>query len=443
MRRFTPVSLSAVLAWITGFILVLVPFHAFITVWLASILGHYTLLRLWKEFLLAILLAGVLYYLVVDKAVRQKFLADKLVWLIGLYALLLLIWGLVPLARHEIAAKAVWYGLLVDLRFLAFFLAVLILAARASSLKANWIRILLVPAAIVAGFAVLEYLVLPYDFLRHFGYGPATISPYETINNNLNHIRVMSTLRGANPLGAYLILPLCAAAAIGLKNRGRRVVLSALGLIFILALLFSFSRSAWVGAVLGLAAVAGLSLKSARQYKLAGGVVAALIVLIVLALVIFSNNLGFEDIIFHTDKASSVKTSSNGQHASAFKNGLSDIVHQPFGAGVGSAGPQSVYNHSQARIAENYFLQIGQEAGWPAMIGFIAICVVVAVRLFKRRGSTLALALLASLIGISFVNLLSHAWADDTLAYTWWGLAGIALAPVLLTRPYKPAAKPS
>jgi hypothetical protein len=37
------------------------------------------------------------------------------------------------------------------------------------------------------------------------------------------------------------------------------------------------------------------------------------------------------------------------------------------------------------------------------------------------------LSLLASLIGISFVNLLSHAWADDTLAYLWWGLAGIAI----------------
>jgi len=36
--------------------------------------------------------------------------------------------------------------------------------------------------------------------------------------------------------------------------------------------------------------------------------------------------------------------------------------------------------------------------------------------------------LLASLIGLIFVNLVSHAWADDTLAYVWWGLAGIALS---------------
>ena len=37
--------------------------------------------------------------------------------------------------------------------------------------------------------------------------------------------------------------------------------------------------------------------------------------------------------------------------------------------------------------------------------------------------------LFVSLIGISFINLLSHAWADDTLSLLWFGLAGIALAP--------------
>jgi hypothetical protein len=42
--------------------------------------------------------------------------------------------------------------------------------------------------------------------------------------------------------------------------------------------------------------------------------------------------------------------------------------------------------------------------------------------------------LLASLAGITFVNLLSHAWTDDTLAYLWWGLAGIALAPIITSR---------
>jgi hypothetical protein len=47
------------------------------------------------------------------------------------------------------------------------------------------------------------------------------------------------------------------------------------------------------------------------------------------------------------------------------------------------------------------------------------------------RFDYLALGLLAALLGITFVNLLSQAWTDNTLSYLWWGLAGIALSPVL------------
>ncbi len=49
----------------------------------------------------------------------------------------------------------------------------------------------------------------------------------------------------------------------------------------------------------------------------------------------------------------------------------------------------------------------------------------VAWRLYGWRADPLALGLLASLAGISAVALLQHAWADDTIAYMWWGLAGL------------------
>jgi len=62
---------------------------------------------------------------------------------------------------------------------------------------------------------------------------------------------------------------------------------------------------------------------------------------------------------------------------------------------------------------------------------FMLITVGVGYLLWLRRDHPLALALFASLVGLTFINLLSHAWADDTLAYIWWGLAGIAMAPGL------------
>ena len=74
-------------------------------------------------------------------------------------------------------------------------------------------------------------------------------------------------------------------------------------------------------------------------------------------------------------------------------------------------------------------MQIAQETGWLGLVLLVSIIVLVGRELYRLTGtSRLALVVFAALIGVSFVNLLSHAWTDDTLAFIWWGLAGIALA---------------
>jgi hypothetical protein len=435
MSRTAPVKLAVLLSWVVGAILFIVPFHAFLTVWLSSWLGHYTLLRLWKEFLLLPVVLGALYILMLDKQLRRRIFSLWLTRLIIAYAGLLLAAGFIALAEHGVTSKAMWYGLLSDLRFLVFFLSVLVIAGRSSQLRDSWRKILFIPAIIVAAFAIIQYLILPYDFLKHFGYGDSTISPYETINHNLQHIRVASTLRGANPLGAYLILPICALAASFLSNRRGRRDEAMLGFGLALALAFSFSRSAWIGAIIGVSLIVWYSFKSFRTRKIIGWWLAGALVLGCLAVLALRNNLNFENAVFHTDRQSTIAASSNQGHSAAFKAATKDIIHHPLGSGVGTAGPQSTYNYGHnGRISENYFLQIGQEAGVLGMLLFIAICFGVARLLYDNRADKLALALLASLAGLSLVNFLSHAWADDTLAYVWWGLAGIVLAPILTDR---------
>src|SRR6185312_11612434 len=111
----------------------------------------------------------------------------------------------------------------------------------------------ILPATVVIIFALLQFLALPYDFLSHFGYGVNTIFPYETINHNLNHLRVASTLRGANPLGAYLVLVMSTALALLLKSKPKRLSeIIWLGAA-LLAMFFSFSRSAWIGLIVSAA----------------------------------------------------------------------------------------------------------------------------------------------------------------------------------------------
>ncbi len=420
----------SVLSWVSWFamlIILVIPFHAFLTVWGAHLLGHYTVLRLWKEALLIIAGVGLLFLMLTDQKIRTQTLSRRIIWLILLYTAVNVIWGVMAWHGHSVSAKAVGYGLIVNLRFLAFFLLCWALGLRMSRLRSHWQWLLLWPAAIVVVFGLLQVFVLPRDFLVHFGYGINTIMPFETINHDSHYLRVASTLRGANPLGAYLLIPLSMLLVLILKGKQNRKQI-ALFVGSIVVLFFSFSRSAWIGALLALGTILVVQYPrvfAKRSFLLVSAGVLVLGTILVIGL---QNNSRFQNIIFHTQDNSAVKTTSNSGHISALKSGSSDIYHQPLGKGPGSAGPASVYNkHDAPRIAENYYIQIGQETGLIGLTIFLLINVGVGYLLWLRRDDPLALGLFASLIGISFVCLLSHAWSDDTVAYIWWGLAGMAM----------------
>jgi hypothetical protein len=433
MKPSTTVArLAGYLSWIIALILILLPFHAFLTVWASSAFGHYTPLRLWKEGLITIVFVGAIYILAVSAAVRKQLFSSWLVRLIAIYAVLVLICGAVAFSRHGVNLKAFAYGTLLDLRFLVFFLLVWVVAACSPILRLKWRRLLLVPAALVVVFGIIQYLFLPYDFLKHFGYGTSTISPYETINHDIHYIRIESMLRGANPLGAYLVLIISALTALLVTGKNRLWQKSLFGIAVLAALVFSYSRSAWIGAALSVIIVLWLSLKTPRAKKLALVSTGVIIVIGGVAALALRHSTTLQDAFLHTNNQSQAPESSNQGHAAAFRAGLHDIARQPLGGGTGTAGPASIYNNHPSRIAENYFLQIGQEAGILGLVLFVAINVEVARKLWLKRADPLALALLGSLVGLSFVNMLSHAWTDDTLAYIWWGLAGIALAPAIL-----------
>jgi hypothetical protein len=408
-------------------IMLIVPFHAFLTVSLASLIGHYTALRLWKEVLLLICIAGTLYLVMTDGKIRTHTLTRRLVWLIFAYMAVNLIWGVIAFHQHTLTAKALGYGWIVNLRFLAFFLVTWAVALRTARLRKSWKWLVLVPAAVVVVFGLLQASVLPHDFLVHFGYGPNTIEPFETINHNNDYIRIFSTLRGANPLGTYMLIPISLLAGLIITGRRSWPYIS-LFIGSLLTLFFSFSRSAWIGAAMALTAI-GIHYMDRKYAKQAIMAVVAVAVLSIAAFTIFEahHNTRFQNIFFHTQTHSAVKTTSDQGHIAGLKDGVHDLTHQPFGRGPGSAGPASVYNIGSPRIAENYFLQIGQETGWIGLILFLLINVGVGYILWLNRKDPLALTLFASLIGITFVNLFSHAWSDDTIAYVWWGLAGIAM----------------
>ena len=412
--------------------MVLLPFHALLTTWAGSNFGHLDVIRVWKEFLFLIMIPATSWLVWSSAELKKWLLQSWIIRLFGLYVLFHLILGAWAYAHHEVNKTALVYAFIINLRFIGFFILCAAVASKSDFLRCNWRKLLLAPAGTVIIFGLLQKFVLPYDFLRHFGYGKNTISAYQTVDSNLDYRRIQSTLRGANPLGTYLILVI---SALSVYLRKNLKLFGLFGLGGLVVLFYTYSRSAEISVAIAL----GLLVWWGIAKKISGRrIIALLVVLAILAagsLYPFQNSQPVQDTLFHTSNSSTSPRSSNADRLQSMKNGVRDVIHQPLGRGPGTAGPGSFRNNNHSpRIAENYFLQIGQELGVIGMVLFVAINVLVAKELWVRRSDQLTKILLASLVGITFVNLVSHAWTDDTIAYLWWGLAGIAAAPILIDK---------
>ena len=425
LHKLTPAALAN---YLVAAILVLVPFHAFLTVWASTFVGHFVLLRLWDEALLVLLVFVVGTWFVRDRGLRRELAASLIGRLIGLYALFVVILGLLGFATHQVTAEALGYALIIHLRFLVWFLAVWLAVRRSAWLRQHWRRLALIPLGLVAVFGIMQFLFLPPDFLKHFGYGPTTFVPYITINQDSTIVRVQSTLRGANPLGAYLALGFTLVTAV-LMHAKRRLWCGMLSLATTLALVFTFSRSGWIAATLGAVL---LLLYYWRQLRSSPRIAALLIagaVLLAGSIVFLAADAQTRDFIFHVSDHTTATQTSNEQHASALTQSVGEILREPFGRGPGSSGQPSWYNTGHPiRNTESYLLELGEELGWLGLAIFLALTVLICQELWRRRRDPLSLGLCASLIGLTVTSLVTYSWADDTLAYVWWGLAGIALA---------------
>lgn len=438
-------KMARIASYVLGGVLVLLPFHAFLTVALADKLGHYDLLRLWKEVILLLLAVPAVIIICKTPELWRQLRTGWLFWCVVAYIVLHIGLGVVALLKGQVNAYALVYAWIINLRLVAILMISLALATVSPWLREHWRGLVLWPAGIVVAFGLLQYAVLPPDFLHHFGYGTETITPYITVDQKQDYVRIQSTLRGPNPFGAYLVLVISAVVAVLLKDRRQKWQIAGVSLLStsLIVLIATYSRSAYVGAVVAALVAVGLVLHGRRSRRaLATGLVAFVVLAGVTTLVLRQNDR-FENVFFHTDEHSQSLNSSNDDRLSALEHGTSDVLHEPFGRGPGTAGPASVHNLRPERIAENYYLQIAQETGLLGLGIFVVISLLVAARLWQRRDELLPRVLLASLSGIALINFVQHAWADDTLALIWWALAGIAIAgiPALKASQKSPKAK--
>jgi len=400
--------------------------HAPLSVGFGTLFPQFELLiKSWKEILL--LLAGLLMLVMLHQKKQWSLLKSPLVLLIVAYAALHLL--LIPVAPQGVSATIA--GLFIDLRYLLFFVLVYVAGCLYPTLRKPFLWTFFVGAFIVAAFALLQVFVLPVDVLKYIGYNTSTIVPYLTVDENPEFIRISSTLRGPNPLGAYagiVLALLCAAWLRGARVKVRRpaLLISVIVIGSFVALWASYSRSALVGAciAIGVVALATVARKLPRK---------AWITLIVVIMALGGGLFAARDsylvsnVLLHENEGTGAEVSSNDGHIESLEYGVDRMVHQPLGGGIGSTGSASLYG-DKPLIIENQYLFIAHEAGWLGLALFLAISYKVLRQLWQRRADWLALGVFASGISLALIGILLPVWVDDTVAIIWWGLAAVALA---------------
>lgn len=417
------VYIGLLLAVFAGIVL-----HAPISVGFSTLFPDYDLLiKSWKE----ILLGGALVLLPIILTIYKRWDIFKAPLFLCIAAFAALNIALIPV--YFTGTEATLAGILINLRYLLYFVLVCVALVLQPQYSRLFIKVFIAGALIVLVFAILQVTVLPNDVLKYLGYGPNTIMPFLTVDQNTDFIRISSTLRGPNPLGAYamvvlsIVLAYCVHARRTITKRQHWII----GVLFagsLVALWASYSRSAVIGAVVAVAIVLvviyGKKIsKTVWIVLLIGGL------LVGGGLVAFKDSYFVSNVILHEDPNEGSDFNSNDGHAESFVEGTARLVRQPLGGGIGSTGSASLLS-DKPLIIENQFLFIAHETGWLGLGLFITSLYLLLSQLWRKRKDWFVLGVFASGIGLIAIGLIQPVWVDETVSIIWWGLAGVALARI-------------
>jgi hypothetical protein len=404
----------------------LVVFHAPLSVWLGSVIPEYTLLiKAWKELLMLCIALLLLLSLSYHRILKKVF-GDRLIQLICGYILL----HLITLAFFEGNQQQIIAGLMIDLRYIAFF-GLVYIASRFLFLPRRYVLWTFVGASgISLLFAVLQITILPRDVLQYLGYSKDTIQPYLTVDRNENFVRINGTMRGPNPLGAMMMMWTICAGVFAAMHRTfthkKWWLFLLLYLMLGLTLWSSYSRSAVLGLCVSVvtAVVVWHGIRLPRSFYL---IFASLAVISVISFMTLRDSHFFQTVIFHTDPGEGNMVDSDEGHANSLRDGMQRALAQPLGAGIGSTGSASYFS-DQPVVIENQYLLIAHEVGWLGIVLFLIIFGLVLYRLaLQSKKDWLAMAMVSSGVGLAVIGMILPVFADDTVSIIWWGLAGLAL----------------
>jgi O-antigen ligase len=334
-------------------------------------------------------------------------------WLILSYLALSLIYVFYGLADGK-SALAVIQGFLTASRFgLVYF------AFKNFNLKSLNLKTSKKMLTLTLGLIILVGLAQAFkpDVLNYLGYQSSPVKALSTVDGTWL-VRAQSLLRGPNPLGAFLLIPL-SLAIFNYKSLIKNKKLLILTLGCLVCLVLTWSRSAWLGLGLILIIKALSIFKLNNKKVLISG--SAALVGLALGFSVYAKTDSFKTVFLHDKPGVGGASTSDDDRLRSYKNALNLIAHKPLGLGIADAGPASVRSNSGVNIVENYYLQIFLQIGWLGGMLFLTISLAVFINLLKSKNQQ-ALALVASFLALSLVGIMQPVWADISASVWWWGM---------------------
>lgn len=424
MKRLKPRLTQFIDNYLYYFLLALVlvmPLHAFLAISLGKLTGHQAILQSWKEVGLAVAAVAAWAIFFTNKQVKQRVAKQPAAWTAKAFIVVALI---ITAISHSVGFYSVLLGVKTTLGFLVLFVAV----QATEFTQKRWntlIKGLLAVSSAIGLFAIAQVYLLPADWLTRFGYGTSTVLPFHLVDPAVASIRIIASFSGPNQLGSFMIIPLLISFWLVLQKKWLAILPL---LLTSFALFHSYSRSAWIGTLIGLFMVLLIRLQGWWKLTLFAPLAALAVTASILSGPVKAMTTNLTFYVFHGQFVDGHTNGSDSNRLSNAQYGITKIQTRPQGYGLGTAGPASK-NTAQPIITENSYLQIGIETGIIGLLLFIATVVLTIYALWGQRlfvGE--AVPLLAALIGLSATNMFLHTWADSATALVLWGLMGYCLA---------------
>ncbi len=427
-------------------LIALLPFHALlVTLGTKLIKGPgnapMSQLAIWKEGLLAAILLVAFFEWIKSK---KKWKFDE----IDLSIVLLIVLSIVVTNFTHSDWKLYLFGFKYDFVPLIAFFALRRVKWSDKFIK-NAFSLIIGVGVLVAGYGIVA-MFLPQAWFTLLGYSDlhslylpdAPLAAFQQIES-IGIRRMQSVMSGPNQLGLWLLLPwsLAIYRLIGDRLQVTGYRLQVTGLLG-LALLLTFSRSAWIAAFV-IFVIVLYQAKSKKAFKKSMTGIVGLIVVSAIVLVMVQPGVLLR------------LTSSSG-HLTKPIEAWQVMTESKFGLGLGMAGPASnrvsdacvhlpegsdaswasdrldlcvFIGESQVQpsdreckcpfLPENWYLQIGIELG---IIGFALYLIMIFFVIRLLRNNEKIKPILLAFIGVSIAALFLHAWEDSAVAYTIWVL---------------------